>query len=365
LRLLVQPDDGIAPIVSAIKSAKKSVEIVIFRFDRREIENALKAAVARGVFVHALIAYANRGGEQHLRQLELRFLDEGITVARTASDLVRYHDKMLLIDRSVLYVLSFNYTGLDMEHSRGFGIVTRNRKFIHEAIKLFEADTKRKPYKPGLNTFLVSPINARKCLAEFIRKAKKELLIYDPKISDFEMARILSERQKSGVEIRIIGKLGRRTDGLRAEKLPKIRLHTRTIVRDRKQAFMGSQSLRKLELDSRRELGLIVQDAKVVKGMIDTFEADWAGTEAMKSPPELPMPKLEDKDLKKTARVIAKELPQVAMTVKKVVKRIVAQAGQEAFQDDKVRNSVKKAVKKAVKEAVREVVESAPAAQGK
>ena len=365
MRLLVQPDDGIAPIVAAIKSAKKTIEIVIFRFDRRDIENALKAAVGRGVFVHALIAYANRGGEQNLRQLELRLLDEGVTVARTASDLVRYHDKMLLVDRSILYVLSFNYTGLDMEHSRGFGVVTRNRKFIHEATKLFEADTKRKPYKPGLDTFLVSPLNARKCLADFIRKAKKELLIYDPKISDFEMARILSERQKSGVEIRIIGRLGKRTNGLRSEKLPKIRLHTRTIVRDRKQAFVGSQSLRKLELDSRRELGLIVTDAKVIKGIIETFESDWAGTQSAKIPVEAPMQKIDDKDLKRTARVIAKELPQVATTVKKVVKRIVAQAGKEAFQDDKMKNTMKKAVKKAVKEAVREVVESTPAAQGK
>jgi len=365
LRLLVQPDDGIAPIVSAIKSAKKSIEIVIFRFDRREIESALKAAVARGVFVHALIAYANRGGEQHLRQLELRFLDEGITVARTSGDLVRYHDKMMLIDRKVLYVLSFNYTGLDMEHSRGFGIVTRNREFVHEAIKLFEADTKRKPYKAGLDTFLVSPVNARKGLAEFIRKTKKELLIYDPKISDFEMARILSERQKSGVEIKIIGRLGKRTNGLRAEKLPKIRLHTRTIVRDRKKVFVGSQSLRKLELDSRRELGLIVTDAKVIKGIIATFESDWAGTEAAKTPLEPTVPKMDEKDLKKTAKVIAKELPQVATTVKKAVKRIVAQAGEEAFQDEKVQNTMKKAVKKAVKEAMKEVVESTPAAHAK
>ena len=365
MRLLVQPDDGIAPIVAAIKSAKKTIEIVIFRFDRRDIENALKAAVGRGVFVHALIAYANRGGEQNLRQLELRLLDEGVTVARTANDLVRYHDKMLLVDRSILYVLSFNYTGLDMEHSRGFGIATRNRKFIHEAIKLFEADTKRKPYKPGLDTFLVSPLNARKCLADFIRKAKKELLIYDPKISDFEMARILSDRQKSGVEIRIIGRLGKRTNGLRSEKLPKIRLHTRTIVRDRKKVFVGSQSLRKLELDSRRELGLIVTDAKVIKGIIETFESDWAGTEAAKTPLEPTVQKMDEKDLKKTARVIAKELPQVATTVKKVVKRIVAQAGEEAFQDEKVQSTMKKAVKKAVKEAMKEVVESTPAAQGK
>lgn len=362
MRLLIQPDDGVAPILAAIKSAKKSVEIVIFRFDRKEIEAALKAAVSRGVFVHALIAYANRGGEQHLRLLELRLLDEGVTVARTANDLVRYHDKMLLIDRTTLYVLSFNFTALDMGHSRGFGIVTRNKKFVHEAIRLFEADTKRKPYKPGLDTFLVSPINARKGLAAFLRKAKRELLIYDPKISDYEMARILSERQKSGVEIKVIGRLGKRTNGLSAEKLASIRLHTRTIIRDRQQAFVGSQSLRKLELDSRRELGLVIRDPKVVKGLIATFEADWLLTAAGENVPRTAMSKIDDKELRKTEKVIEQELPQVADTVKKVMKRIVAKAGEEAFQDEKVQSTMKKAVKKVVKEAVKEVVDSTPLA---
>ena len=50
LKLLIQPADGIAPLVAAIKNAKKSVSIVIFRFDRAELEAGLKAAVGRGVF---------------------------------------------------------------------------------------------------------------------------------------------------------------------------------------------------------------------------------------------------------------------------------------------------------------------------
>ena len=43
-----------------------------------------------------------------------------------------------------------------------------------EAVKLFEADTKRQPYEPGLATFVVSPLNARKQLAAFLKGAKKE-----------------------------------------------------------------------------------------------------------------------------------------------------------------------------------------------
>ena len=97
MKLLVQPGDGIERLIKGIAKAKKSVEIVIFRFDRGEIERALVDAVEKGVFVHALIAFTNRGGEEHLRSLETHFLAKGMTVARTAGDLVRYHGKMVLV----------------------------------------------------------------------------------------------------------------------------------------------------------------------------------------------------------------------------------------------------------------------------
>src|SRR3954465_14791555 len=126
MRLIVQPGEGTAPLVKAIESAKKSIEIVIFRFDQADIERALEDAAQRGVFVHALIAFTNRGGEKNLRKLETRFLEKGITVARTADDLVRYHGKMMLIDGRELYLLTYNFTHLDTERSRSFGIVTRN-----------------------------------------------------------------------------------------------------------------------------------------------------------------------------------------------------------------------------------------------
>ena len=149
LKLLTQPADGVAPLVSAIKNARKSVDIVIFRFDRAELEAGLKAAVGRGVPVSALIAYANRGGEKSLRKLEMRLLDAGVTVSRTADDLVRYHDKLLIIDRRTLYALSFNFTHLDIDHSRGFGIITKKAELVQEALKLFDADIARKPYEAG------------------------------------------------------------------------------------------------------------------------------------------------------------------------------------------------------------------------
>ena len=208
MKLIIQPEDSVAPLISAINNAKESIDLAIFRFDHRELDKALKAAVARGVKVNALVASVNHGGEKSLRKLEMRFLDAGITVARSADELIRYHDKIIVIDRQTLYVLSFNFTHLDIDHSRGFGIITNNKKWVAEGIKLLEADSQRIPYSSTLDSFVVSPANARKALGNFLKRAHKQLLIYDPKISDKEMIRILQERAKAGVEIRVIGKTG-------------------------------------------------------------------------------------------------------------------------------------------------------------
>lgn len=360
MKVLVQPDDGVNPILNAINRAKKTVEIVIFRLDRKQIEEAIRAAAARGIFVRALVAFANRGGEQQLRRLETRFLDSGVTVTRTSDDLVRYHAKMMIIDRKMLYVLSFNYTTLDIEHSRAFGIVTRNKALVQEAIKLFEADTTRKPYTPQLNNFLVSPLNARKQLAEFIHKARKELLIYDPKISDPQMVRLLIERQKTGVDVKIIGRLGKKTNGLKARRLEEIRLHTRTIIRDRKDVFVGSQSLRKLELDSRRELGLIVKERSTVSKLAETFEKDWGASERQEEKEKKKEPVREKQEPIDTKK-LAKKLDPLNESIKRAVKKVVKENGDKVIADNENKEALKQAVKKTVKQAFKEAVQETAA----
>ena len=49
----------------------------------------------------------------------------------------------------------------------------------------------------------------------------------------------------------------------------------RAIVRDGKDTFVGSQSLRKDELENRREVGLIINNPTVAKKILTVFEADW------------------------------------------------------------------------------------------
>src|SRR3954464_5362222 len=279
MKLIVQPDAGIAPIVTAIKQAKKSIDILIFRLDRFEIAHALAAAVARGVRVRALTAHTNRGGTKSLRKLEMSLLEAGVTVSRTADDLVRYHGKMMIVDGRYLHVYGFNFTGLDILKSRSFGIISKNAKLVAEATKLFTADFDRLPYTPGYERFVVSPENARERLARFIAGARKQLLIYDPQVSDDGMLRRITERIKAGVDVRILGRVEDKWN-VKHEKYPGRRLHIRAIIRDGRRAFLGSQSLRRLELEKRREVGIIITDEDVVAQMKEIFEQDWAETDS-------------------------------------------------------------------------------------
>jgi phosphatidylserine/phosphatidylglycerophosphate/cardiolipin synthase-like enzyme len=347
VKLLIQPENGVAPLLRAIKKAKKHIDIVVFRFDRAELEAALKDAAERGVSVTALIAYANQGGEKSLRKLEMRLLEAGVTVSRTADDLVRYHDKLLIIDRRVLYVLSFNFTHLDIDHSRGFGIVTKKGKLVREALKLLKADNERTPYAAGLDTFVVSPVNARKQLVALINRAKTELLIYDPKIADTEILHALNAQAKRGVHIRVIGTIGRHSAHLKVRPLGGLRLHTRTIVCDRREAFVGSQSLRKAELDTRREVGVIVRNSKVVTGLVNRFEADWGAKQTGETIQDTPHV------LKKKLKDMVEKLSPLDPLVKEAVQEVVSKEGNT----DLTKADVKKTVEKAVKEAVRERVQ--------
>jgi cardiolipin synthase A/B len=282
VKLVVQPRDGLSSFISAIRMAKKEIDLLIFRFDRPDVQKALDAAVKRGVRVRTLIAHTNRGGEKNLRKLEQKLLEVGATVTRTGDEFVRYHGKMMVVDRTDLWLMAFNLTALDTTGSRSFGVVSRRKAEVADALKLFEADVTRQPYVPNGSQLVVSPENARVMLSDFIKRAKLQLLIYDPKVSDSVIVKLLKERAKHGVDVRVLGKVGNNARDLPHEKYPGRRMHCRAIVRDRRDAFVGSQSLRRLELDSRREAGIIVRNAHIVSELLATFEEDWAATDSGK-----------------------------------------------------------------------------------
>ncbi|HTK41548.1 MAG TPA: phospholipase D-like domain-containing protein [Gemmatimonadales bacterium] len=278
MKLLVQPDDGVGPVLEAIERAETSLDLYVFRLTHPKLKRALGDAVTRGVVVRALIAHVTADGSEALRKLESELLGMGVTVSRTAEDLIRYHGKVLIKDRTNLYVLGYNLTRRDIGQARSFGIATRQKPFVAEAIRLFEADFDRQLYTPRLDQFVVSPFNSRASILSLIEGAREQLLIYEPKLTDRLMQNALEQRALSGIDVRVISKAAKTTNAVEVAAYPGERMHVRAIVQDSRRVFIGSQGLRRAELDHRREVGLIVDDKDVVRGVTRIFEKDWAET---------------------------------------------------------------------------------------
>jgi len=278
MKLLVQPDDGVEPVLEAVEGAKRSIDMYVFRLAHPKLERAIADAVERGVAVRALIAHLNGSGDAALRALESRLLGMGVTVSRTDEDLLRYHGKMMIVDESVLYVLGYNFTRRDIDRSRSLGLVTDRKDLVAEGRRLFDADFDRKTYTPKLDTFVVSPLNSRASLLELLESAQQRLLIYDSRLTDNMMQQVLERRALAGVEVRVLGKVEKRLRGVQVAEYPRGRLHVRAIVQDDARAFVGSQSLRRPELERRREIGVITDDASIVKGIAKIFHGDWSET---------------------------------------------------------------------------------------
>ena len=88
--------------------------------------------------------------------------------------------------------------------------------------------------------------------------------------------------------------------------LKPLRLHARAIVRDGSRAFVGSQSLRRPELNQRREVGVVITNVAVARKLRDIFEADWLESASSKEE------KKEDKKLIEAAIITPPETPVVA-----------------------------------------------------
>jgi phosphatidylserine/phosphatidylglycerophosphate/cardiolipin synthase-like enzyme len=282
MKLLIQPEDGVAPLLEALEGARSSIDMYIFRLTYPAVERALADAVSRGVVVRTLIAHLNGSGEDSLRKLELRLLGLGATVSRTDEDLLRYHGKMMIVDRRTLYVLGYNFNRKDIERSRSLGVSTEQSDLVGEALRLFQADFDRKVYTPGLDRFVVSPLNSRAALLELIEGAREQLLIYDSRLTDNQMQRVLERQAMKGVEVRVIGKVEKDLREVAVRKYGADRLHVRAIVRDGERVFIGSQSLRRAELERRREIGIIFDDRRVAEQIGAIFDADWVRSNGVK-----------------------------------------------------------------------------------
>ena len=215
------------------------------------------------------------------------------------------HEKSMTIDDTVTLISTFNFATKYFTETRDYGIATAEPTQVAEVIAGFEADWHRKPFQPKQDSGLLwSSNNSRQIMAWFIDTAKKDLIVQHPKFVDATIVERIAAARKRGVKVRLLcgGKHGisdwdildtfaslRLLEGfgVKVRRQKHLKLHAKLLIVDGERAQVGSMNIDRSAFDLRRELGIVVGDAPIIKGLGKVFEHDWHESKAYEAPDPL------------------------------------------------------------------------------
>ncbi|MEO8606139.1 MAG: phospholipase D-like domain-containing protein, partial [bacterium] len=273
-RVIVQPDEGTAPVVKLLDSATKSLRVKQFTLTDPDILAALSGAHKRGVAVRVMLNPHRSSGDRANDESFTALHKAGIKVEWANPAFAVTHEKSVVVDDAVALIATFNMCTKYFTETRDYGIVTSAPHQVQEIIAGFEADWHRKAFEPGEETGLLwSSNNARPHMAWFIDGAKDELLIQHPKFVDVTIVERIAAARDRGVKVDLLcgGKHGisdwdvldtfaslRLLDraGVKVRRQKHLKLHAKLLLVDDKRALVGSMNIDRSAFDLRRELGV-------------------------------------------------------------------------------------------------------------
>jgi phosphatidylserine/phosphatidylglycerophosphate/cardiolipin synthase-like enzyme len=294
--LIVMPDDGLGPVLGAIESAQRSLDIKMFLFSEMTLVAAVIAAHRRGVSVRVMLNPARRSGEPENVETRRMLAAAGVEVRDTNPEFIVTHEKSLVIDGQIGFVKSLNWTPKNFTHTRDYAVVTSDEAEVAEMLACFKADWERSGFDGRQARLIWCRGNGRERIARFIDQAKHYLYLQNERYQDLTIIERLVRARRRGVRIRLMSlpphvlkerKLVEGVNGLRimqdvgikVQCLKGLHLHAKMLLADGERAIVGSINIAPGSFDERRELGIEVCDPHIVKRLEHTFLKDWTNSE--------------------------------------------------------------------------------------
>jgi cardiolipin synthase len=297
-RVLVQPEDGLGPVVDMIDAARHCVLVKMFTFTSPALIAAVVGAHRRGVPVRVMLNPARSSGTRANDETLARLTEAGVAVRWSNPRFAVTHEKSMVIDDRIALIATFNFCDKYFSKTRDYGLVVEDPTVVREIVAGFRADWDRLPFpEPSGAETSPSPLlwsnhNARLVMAHFIDTAQHTLRVQHPKFVDAVILDRLLEARARGVDVRVLcgGRHGiseydlldtfsslrilHRAD-IRVHKQHKLTLHAKLILADGERAVVGSMNIDRSAFDLRRELGAVVGSPAVVSRLHQVFHDDW------------------------------------------------------------------------------------------
>jgi phosphatidylserine/phosphatidylglycerophosphate/cardiolipin synthase-like enzyme len=338
-----------APVVDFIQSALVSIDIEIYEIQDTRVQAAVLKAMDRGVKVRIIQESESVGsncpvfsviyaGDTVNCKIQKQFI---LNVQSKGGTYIPYayqqfcpagkyrcyeHGKLIIVDRQKALVSTGNFNPTNLcdptgvpeggalsRCNRDYTVLTSDPQAVKTYLAVFESDLKSQPYDLGkilsddsskgvtVSPFSLSP------LVQFIRTAKKTILIENQYLKNAELNAALIQAAKSGVKVYVVinsictfSKPDPVKDQKNIElwkntfksfdaagifsrmftKQVRIRgyagyLHSKAIVVDGVKAWVGSVNGSDMALTRNREFGIFLNDEKEVIKLIQFITADF------------------------------------------------------------------------------------------
>jgi phosphatidylserine/phosphatidylglycerophosphate/cardiolipin synthase-like enzyme len=311
--LTVLPEDGRSIYLRAIDRARRQIRIEICVLEDPRILEGLRAALQRGVRVRAIV---DRGKYDELAA-ERANLGQYLTSAGGELHLSnpvfpRSFPKVILIDGRLVVYGSACLDETTFSHYRDFAHASADPQVLRDLHRLFENDWVHSaptwadlppfnptPRLPQIGGLIVSPVNGAERLVRFFQEARRTLDVYTELLGNPTLEAELVAAVDRGVRVRLISPLevnggSQEVQQQQQESLAALAaagvdlhvsgpqqtrdlpyMHARAAVADGARAYLGSLSLSRDSITFNREVGLLVRDGAVVRGLATQFESDF------------------------------------------------------------------------------------------
>jgi len=305
-QLVVQPDDGTAPVLEFIRSARESLLIKQFTFSQPVLMDAVVERKNAGVAVRVMLNPKRSGGDRANDATFEFFKNAGVEIKWASPEFYVTHEKSIVVDGKAVLIATFNLCDKYFTLTRDYGVILSDPAKVAQVAEGFQADwDERKDWHPSpASGLLWSNNNSRQAMSRFIDSARRTLDIQHPKFVDATILdRVLSAAHR-GVAVRVLcgGKHGisdwdildtfsslrvMHRSGIKVHKQKNLRLHAKLVLADKSNALVGSMNIDRSAFDLRRELGTQIADKALVARLVDVFDEDWDSSRRYEAPDPL------------------------------------------------------------------------------
>ncbi len=294
--LIVEPAQGLTAIYDLVDSAKRTIDVTMYELDDTAFEQYLVKQAAAGVTVRVIL---DKNREESSNQAAYAYLNANGVAAHWANPkYTATHQKTITVDAGYsgaqTAIMTLNLTPRYYPDTRDFAILSNDASDIAAVATTFEADFNGAAIAPPVGDSLVwSPTNSQAAMVGLIDSAQYTLLVENEEMSDKAIVDALVSAAQRGVNVQVVMNASatytsewKRIVAVGGDistyaSTAPLYIHAKAILADygypAGSVFVGSENFSVYSLTKNRELGLIIDDAPIMRSLAAIMTSDFLG----------------------------------------------------------------------------------------